>query len=64
MVKPDFASKSLFKQAELSHSGADGKQAEPSQSGVKILTAGKPQHPIEGRLNKAEKRLILKETEL
>ena len=55
MVKPNFASKSLFKRAELSHSGADGKQLEPSQSGVKILTAGKPQHPMMGRLNKAEK---------
>lgn len=55
MVKPNFASESLFKRAELSHSGADGKQLEPSQSGVKILTAGKPQHPTMGRLNKAEK---------
>ncbi len=63
MVKPNFVSNDLLKQTELSHSGADGKQLEPSQSGVKILTAGKPQHPIKGRLNKAEKRLILKETE-
>ena len=55
MVKPDFASNDLFKQAELSHSGADGKQLDPSQSGVKILTAGKPQHPMMGELNKAEK---------
>ena len=55
MVKPDFASNDLFRQAEISHSGADGKQADPSQSGVKILTAGKPQYPMMGRLNKAEK---------
>lgn len=55
MVKPNSVSNDLFKRAELSHSGADGKQAEPSQSGVKILSAGKPQHPIMGRPNKAEK---------
>ena len=55
MVKPNSASDDLFKRAELNHSGADGKQLDPSQSGVKILTAGKPQHPMMGRLHKAEK---------
>ncbi len=55
MVKPNSVSNDLFNRAELSHSGADGKQLDPSQSGVKILTAGKPQHPMMGRLNKAEK---------
>ena len=55
MVKPNSVSNDLFKRAGLSHSGADGKQTDPSQSGVKILTAGKPQHPMMGELNKAEK---------